>query len=337
MATIKDISKLAHVSPGTVSRALSPEKSEYVAKQTRDKVRQVADKLGYKYSLEPKQSKNQLNFVLMTTLSLEEETRDEYWRFVRRGVYEAANSRHINIARVIRPDKSIDPHRFAEYDAVIIVGTISQAAIKTIKAVNPNLVVVDSGSYDHDQIDIVDTNLAELTTHALDEMGRISQSIAFIGGNRHEVDIDGKSGVTVEDARTGAYKKWCQDNNRTPIIKLTDWTAKQSMDATDALLGQYGHKIDGLIVASDPLSIGVMKGLAKHNVVPGKDLKLISYDDLEFASYLTPSLTSIWLPKVELGYAAVLHAETLVNFPRNWHTRNIIPGKFHYRETFQKP
>lgn len=26
MATIKDISKLAHVSPGTVSRALSPEK-----------------------------------------------------------------------------------------------------------------------------------------------------------------------------------------------------------------------------------------------------------------------------------------------------------------------
>ncbi len=72
MATIKDISKLAHVSPGTVSRALSPEKSEYVAKQTRDKVRQVADKLGYKYSLEPKQSKNQLNFVLMTTLSLEE-------------------------------------------------------------------------------------------------------------------------------------------------------------------------------------------------------------------------------------------------------------------------
>ncbi len=180
---------------------------------------------------------------------------------------------------MIRPDKSIDPHRFAEYDAVIIVGTISQAAIKTIKAVNPNLVVVDSGSYDHDQIDIVDTNLAELTTHALDEMGRISQSIAFIGGNRHEVDIDGKSGVIVEDARTGAYKKWCQDNNRTPIIKLTDWTAKQSMDATDALLGQYGHKIDGLIVASDPLSIGVMKGLAKHNVVPGKDLKLISYDD----------------------------------------------------------
>ncbi len=33
MATIKDIAKLANVSPGTVSRALSPEKSEYVRKR----------------------------------------------------------------------------------------------------------------------------------------------------------------------------------------------------------------------------------------------------------------------------------------------------------------
>lgn len=334
MATIKDISKLARVSPGTVSRALSPDKSEYVAKETRDKVREVADKLGYKYSLQPKPDKNQLNFALMTTLTLEEETRDEYWRFIRRGVYEAAESRNINIKRVIRMDEGIEPKDFAEYDAVLIVGTLSKAGILAIKAFNQNVVLVDGGRFADDLVDVVDTNLAEVTHKALSQMGKKCKKIGFIGGSRHEVNLDGSAGKTIEDARTAAYKQWCIFNNRQPIIKLTDWTTKQSMAAADTLLNEYGDQLDGLLVASDPLSIGVMKGLTKHNVVPGQDLRLISYDDLEFASYLTPSLTSIWLPKVELGYAAVLHAETLVKFPRTWHVRNIIPGQFHYRETF---
>lgn len=334
MATIKDISRLAQVSPGTVSRALSPDKSEYVAKETRDKVREVADKLGYKYSLAPKPDKNQLNFAVITTLSLKEETRDEYWRFVRRGVYEAAKSQNISIKRVVRLDEGVEPNDFAAYDAVIIVGSLSKSAINAIKSFNPNVVLVDGGSDVDDVVDTVDTNLAQLTDKALNEMTPHAQTIGFIGGSRHEVNLDGSQGRIIDDARTLTYKTWCSINHHQPIVKLTDWTTKQSMDATDDLLNEYGNQLDGLLVASDPLSIGVMKGLAKHHVVPGKNVKIISFDDLEFASYLTPSLTSIWLPKVELGYAAVLHAETLVKFPRDWHVRNIIPGKFHYRETF---
>ncbi len=62
----------------------------------------------------------------MTTLTLEEETRDEYWRFLRRGVYEAAESQNINIKRVIRMDGGIEPKDFLDYDAILIVGTISK-------------------------------------------------------------------------------------------------------------------------------------------------------------------------------------------------------------------
>ncbi|WP_225364521.1 LacI family DNA-binding transcriptional regulator [Lentilactobacillus parakefiri] len=178
MATIKDISRLAQVSPGTVSRALRPDKSDYVAKETRDKVREVADKLGYEYSLQPKPDKNQLNFALLTTLSLEEETRDEYWRFIRRGVYEAAESQNINIKRVIRMDEGVDPQTLGEYDAVIIVGTLSPTGINTIKSVNRNVVLVDGGSNANDQVDVVDTNLAEVTTQALTEMAKQSQTIS---------------------------------------------------------------------------------------------------------------------------------------------------------------
>lgn len=334
MATIKDISKLANVSPGTVSRALSPEKSEYVAKETRDKVRQVADKLGYKYSLVPSPTKHLLNFALVTTLTLEEETRDEYWRFIRRGVYEAAEALKITIKRVIRTNKHLKPHDFQEYDAILIVGTISKAALQQIQKFNRNIVLIDGGGSNDDNVDIVDTNLAELTDKALSKLSQKAKRIGFIGGSRREVNLDGSAGKSLEDIRTAAYKNWCIVHNRQPIVKLTNWTAKQSMEAVNDLFKESGHQLDGLLVASDPLTMGVMKGLAENNLIPGKDLLLVSYDDMEFASYLPPSLTSIWLPKVELGYAAVLHAETLAKFPRTWHVRNILPGKIHYRETF---
>ncbi|PAK58517.1 hypothetical protein B9K02_11175 [Lentilactobacillus kefiri] len=199
---------------------------------------------------------------------------------------------------------------------------------------NHNIVLVDGGGNNDDNVDVVDTNLAELTDQVLSKLGQKAKQIGFIGGFRHEVNLDGSAGKDIEDIRTVAYKNWCIVHGRQPIVKLVDWTAKQSMQAVNDLLKEYGHQLDGLLVASNPLTMGVMKGLAKHNLIPGKDLYLVSYDDMEFTSYLTPSLTSIWLPKVELGYAAVLHAETLVKFPRTWHVRNILPGKIHYRETF---
>lgn len=56
MATIKDISKVAGVSPGTVSRALSPSKNKFVAEETKQKVKTIADQLGYEYDSSAKKS-----------------------------------------------------------------------------------------------------------------------------------------------------------------------------------------------------------------------------------------------------------------------------------------
>ncbi|MCP9332951.1 substrate-binding domain-containing protein [Lentilactobacillus hilgardii] len=335
MATIKDISKAAGVSAGTVSRALSSDKSKFVAKSTKQKIKAIADSLGYEYDSDSKDSKKTLEFTLLTTMSLEEETHDEYWRFVRRGMYEAAERENIDLNNVIRIQDGFDPQELIKSDAVIIIGTVTEDAVKKIKHYNSNLVIVDGGSYYHGLVDIVDTNLSELTTDALDQLNTHTKGdIAFIGCARNQVALDGRIVGKVPDARTKAYKKWTSLHQKPEIYKEIQPDTGSAMAVAEGLISEYGQRLSAILVWSDPFAIGVMRALSKYHLLPGKDLAVMSFDDLEFSSFLTPSLSSIWIPKTELGFQAILHAKSLTSLKRNWTVRNIIPGKIKYRETF---
>lgn len=58
---------------------------------------------------------------------------------------------------MIRTSEHIKPQDFEEYDAVLIVGTISKSALQQFK-INHNIVLVDGGGNNDDNVDVVDTN-----------------------------------------------------------------------------------------------------------------------------------------------------------------------------------
>jgi LacI family transcriptional regulator len=60
----------------------------------------------------------------------------------------------------------------------------------------------------------------------------------------------------------------------------------------------------GVICANDLLALGLMRGLAKRGIRIPEDIAVIGYDDVDFASVLSPPLTTIRQPKYELGYKA---------------------------------
>jgi LacI family transcriptional regulator len=82
-----------------------------------------------------------------------------------------------------------------------------------------------------------------------------------------------------------------------------------------ALAVDYGEKAVSALLAEEPrptavmcandlLALGVLRGLAAHGVsVPG-EIAVMGYDDVTFASMLSPALTSIRQPKYELGATA---------------------------------
>ena len=63
---------------------------------------------------------------------------------------------------------------------------------------------------------------------------------------------------------------------------------------------------------NDQTAFAVLRALAQRRVRVPQDISVVGYDDVDFAAWLSPTLTSIRQPKYELGQPAarLLLAET---------------------------
>src|SRR3984885_795326 len=84
----------------------------------------------------------------------------------------------------------------------------------------------------------------------------------------------------------------------------SDWTPGGAAAATRLLL-QRDPGMTAIFVHSDTMAIGVLSALAAaHRRVPA-DVAVVSCDDMPFAEYLIPPLTSLRVPFAETGERAV--------------------------------
>ena len=74
---------------------------------------------------------------------------------------------------------------------------------------------------------------------------------------------------------------------------------RRLVDAAERLSGARA-----LMCANDLLAFGVLRGLAAAQVAVPEEMAVVGYDDVVFASMLSPSLSSVRQPKYELGVAA---------------------------------
>jgi LacI family transcriptional regulator len=83
-----------------------------------------------------------------------------------------------------------------------------------------------------------------------------------------------------------------------------DWTPGTAAAATRLML-QRDPEMTAIFVHSDTMAIGVLSALAAaYRQVPA-DVAVVSCDDMPFAEYLTPSLTSLRVPFAQTGERAV--------------------------------
>ncbi|HID57153.1 TPA: LacI family transcriptional regulator [Candidatus Poribacteria bacterium] len=60
-------------------------------------------------------------------------------------------------------------------------------------------------------------------------------------------------------------------------------------------------KPDGIFAFSDFVALGVLRALREEGLRVPEDVALVGYDDVDFASYLMPPLSTVRIPKEELG------------------------------------
>lgn len=299
MSSIKDVARLAGVSTATVSRTLAePEK---VTAETRKKVQAAIRRSGY--------VRNELarSFRMQSTqtiLVLVPDIGNPFYSLIIQGLEEVAQKHRY---RLLLGDTQNHPEREIEYlqsvmqrqvDGVISLGHTLPQVLK-FKDGKP-VPLVMACEYLHDatvsSVSIDNIAAAKLATAHLLELGH--RRIAFINGPvQTPLSKDRLRGYrdALQDAGV-AYDK--------SLVVRGDFSLLSGERAAGALLDKKLN-FSAIFAANDAMGIGAIKVLRARCLRVPDDISVVGFDDIEFAQYVEPPLTTIHQPRREIGRATM--------------------------------
>jgi LacI family transcriptional regulator len=87
------------------------------------------------------------------------------------------------------------------------------------------------------------------------------------------------------------------------LIRFGDFTVKSGFIQMQSLI-DAGDKFTAVFVASDTVALGAKAALIENGFQIPEDIALVGFDDLPFAQYVDPPLTSVHVPAPELARKA---------------------------------
>jgi len=88
---------------------------------------------------------------------------------------------------------------------------------------------------------------------------------------------------------------------------------------------------------NDLVAIGLMNGIARAGLVPGVDVSVTGYDDLEEAAIATPALTTVWNGQRDVGRRAARALLDRLNGVVVQAAQELIKPELHVRQSTSKP
>lgn len=88
---------------------------------------------------------------------------------------------------------------------------------------------------------------------------------------------------------------------------------------------------------NDLVAIGLMNGIARAGLLPGIDVSVTGYDDLEEAAIATPALTTVWNGQRDVGRRAARALLDRLNGVVVQASQELIKPELHVRQSTSKP
>jgi len=319
--TIKDVANKAGVSIATVSFVIN--NSKHVTTETKNRVLKTIKILNYHPSKSARDLVSKktgfIGFILTDDHFLR--TEPFYTRIFLGTEFEARSDDYYILLTSVRSDfnKNDQLPRFVlnkSVDGIIIAGKIPINLIERLSDYNLPIIFIDfvppSNGYPLILIDNIQGGV--LATDHLIHLGH--KNIAFIGG-----DIEHTS---VRD-RLNGYKQALEKANiplkNNLIIVDAPYPDRQNGYNSAKRLFAKNKNVTAIFTCNDAMAIGVMHYLKDNDYVIPRDVSLIGFDDVEADLMLNPLLTTIRVPKIELGTEAF---RLIVNILKN---KKSIPKK----------
>ena len=289
--TITDLAKIAGVSPGTVSRALSG--NSLVNTKTREKIEAIAREHGFRPNQMASKLRRQKTGVIGVAIPLGHDVRQQISDtfFMTLLGYLAdeltAKGYDLMLRRVIPAQDEDWLDRFigsGMVDGVIVVGQSDQFD-RIEEVADGYLPMVVWGNHQEGQRHcVVGTNNrlgGKLAAEKLIAAG--ARRLAFLGDTQ-----------PIEFAARFAGAKDVAAKMGVSVRALpTHLSQEQTSDEIAKHLSKIAGKIDGIFAATDTIAVACLKALRDRGIHVPAQLKIVGFDDLPISSQTVPPLTTV--------------------------------------------
>lgn len=344
MVTIKDVAKNAGVSTATVSRIINGDKTYKTTDETRKKVWQAVEELNYI----PNQAAKNLSFqkgksvqsryksykigcILCVTT---EKYSDPYYMAILSGLESKLSEEGISLSLIKTTSELEDKTVLLDLlsqklSGIVIMESLSDDIYKQVKDNVGCIVGIDTIHTDIDNICYDRFDAAEKAVSYLIKKGH--RRIGYLGS--------ASSGDIRKEKRYMGYLNALNEagiKEDLSIVKDTKWSQKQCHKSTLEIL-ETANPPTAIFSASDLMGMVALNAIYEKGLTVPKDISVIGISNIEMSKYSNPPLSTIDVPKKEMGMVA---AETLLyrlkgnqSSPRTI----VLPTNLIIRESTEKP
>lgn len=312
--SVREISRRTGYSPATVSNALNNKRG--VSETTAAEIRRVATELGYRRAGRLRQVQfvmgrnsgrmlDEGSFRVAVVNGIEEEARN-YGLTVSYTTVELADSetRERELGSIMGDPTS----------GIILLGTEMTQRDYDLFAHSPvPLVVVDGQSDNHFIESILFSNEGSAYRAVRYLLGKGHRQIGYLAG---------KLRIRNFPLRERGYERALAEAGVVPQARFRVSLGTDKMESAYrdmlAWLKCNPEMPTAFFAENDALAAGAMKALAECGYdIPG-DVSIVGFDDVEFASIVHPALTTVHIPRTDLGRIAVRHLIEQAEHPKNY-------------------
>jgi LacI family transcriptional regulator len=288
--SILDVARRARVSPATVSRVLNG--FSRVSPDTRERVLKAAAALDYRPNANARALSHHANRTLGVIVS------------------NLDNPYFLDVYRAIEEEASRDQYE-------LLVANTSYSPERLVRAVDMML---------SRRVAALAAIVSEMDAAVLDQLGRAGIPVVVSGvETRHRritnIAVDCRSAMTavVEHLRGLGHRRMAFIDHHSALETIGDrrraflealGSEAEIVSTSDSFAGggEAVRKLEGkptaIVCVNDRIAIGALKELeAGGRRVPG-DVSVTGFDNIDYAAYANPPLTTVDIPRAEIGCLA---------------------------------
>ena len=293
---LKDVAKLANVSPSTVSRVIN--EKTIVSEKTRKKVLKAISELSYVPNALAQNLRSQRTNTIGVIVS---DIRVNYYAEIIKGIQNRAYSEKY---RVIICDTENDKEKEEEYLKLLLDRSVDGLILVTSKLSDTEIIDIAEKGYsvgvigrniNHNEILDVSTNNMDVAKQAVEHLiNQGNEGVAFLSGYSHSND---------NYDRLEGYIKALKANGipfKPELVEVGNFSEDGGYEAISKLF-KKDVPFSAVFCANDEMALGVYRACREHNLNIPKDLSVVGVDNIRTSHYLQPPLSTIYQPNYDMG------------------------------------